>query len=831
MKDSPISQDSAAARLEALSRRAALAIAWERIWPHLARAGVVVVAFFAVSWFGAWLFAPVPLRILGVIGFAVALAWCLAPVLRVTRVSRVASLARIDRDSAATHRPASAFGDRPATDSADPLSAELWARHRRALASDLANAKVDRPAPNMAARDPNALRFAVVLLAALAAFVAGVEKYPRAAAAFDWRGSVAAEAVAARVDAWIDPPAFTNRPPIVLTSDTKDGPIAAPVGSTLVVRALKDSAAVHVEGGLSEIEAKDAPASGPIERRWKLNGDATATVGPAGGASTHYSIRAVQSGKPTVSLIDPAPKANLSGSMVLSFRTSDAYGIRSAHVDFVRLPGAEESPRALMPPPSAVLPLPAGAHGVGDAKATIDVSESPYAGASLVLTLRAENVGGETGESAGLEFLLPKHPFSDPLARALVELRRDLALDPDHMTHRIGVALEALLISPEDFGTPAGIYLGLKDAKEKLSAAHTDPDLIAVADLLWAMALKLEDQGLSDAQKDLRAAEQNLREALKNGADDKKLRELTQALKEAAKKYIEELAKKAPEDSNDSSTLTEKDLDSLFDKLEEDAKAGAKSEAESALDQLQDIFENLKTAKAGDDSPAMRDMKRKLNELEKLMRDQQKLRDDTFKQDQRERSKRSDPDAKTKDDSEQESLATRQQKLHERLEEMQKALRGLGAKSEKGLKDADGAMNDAERDLGDDPKGQSVPSPNGRGKTGKGNAVEDQGRALQGMKEGAQGLQQQMDGEGDGQGQGKGKGLGKNTNPNSNDGRDALGRRKGGDLKGAAEGTLNEGVPATERARRVVDELRKRLADPNRAGDERDYLERLLKRD
>ena len=61
-------------------------------------------------------------------------------------------------------------------------------------------------------------------------------------------------------------------------------------------------------------------------------------------------------------------------------------------------------------------------------------------------------------------------------------------------------------------------------------------------------------------------------------------------------------------------------------------------------------------------------------------------------------------------------------------------------------------------------------------------------------------------------------------------GRDPLGRGLDGP-RGASEGQLNEGPEATERARRVLQELRRRLADPNRPGDERDYLERLLERD
>ena len=66
-------------------------------------------------------------------------------------------------------------------------------------------------------------------------------------------------------------------------------------------------------------------------------------------------------------------------------------------------------------------------------------------------------------------------------------------------------------------------------------------------------------------------------------------------------------------------------------------------------------------------------------------------------------------------------------------------------------------------------------------------------------------------------------------------GSDALGRdplgRDSGDHGALFGGGLNGGPDVAERARRVLEELRRRLADPNRPGEERDYLERLLRRD
>ena len=88
-----------------------------------------------------------------------------------------------------------------------------------------------------------------------------------------------------------------------------------------------------------------------------------------------------------------------------------------------------------------------------------------------------------------------------------------------------------------------------------------------------------------------------------------------------------------------------------------------------------------------------------------------------------------------------------------------------------------------------------------------------------------------MQGDGKGQGRnGKGKYVARRGKPGEQPGDDPLGRGAEGD-KGREDGPLKETAGAAERARRVMEELRRRLADPARPVDERDYLERLMKRD
>ena len=180
-----------------------------------------------------------------------------------------------------------------------------------------------------------------------------------------------------------------------------------------------------------------------------------------------------------------------------------------------------------------------------------------------------------------------------------------------------------------------------------------------------------------------------------------------------------------------------------------------------------------------------------------------------------------------------EPLDQEQGNLRDRLAEMQRRLKALGLEGEKGFDDAEGDMSEAQGDLKGEGSGSaetgSPDSKGGKGRGGKGDsdAVDAQGRAMQALREGAQGLQRQMQGPGGQSGRTVTMGRrGQRDQP----GGDPLGRGPNGQ-RGASEGQLHEGQAATERARRVLQELRRRLSDPNRPTDERDYLERLLRHD
>ena len=117
------------------------------------------------------------------------------------------------------------------------------------------------------------------------------------------------------------------------------------------------------------------------------------------------------------------------------------------------------------------------------------------------------------------------------------------------------------------------------------------------------------------------------------------------------------------------------------------------------------------------------------------------------------------------------------------------------------------------------------------GELGEGDAdgaVDSQGRALEAMRKGAQGLAQQMQQNGMGKGQGPGQ-PGRNGRQRADQDTDPLGRPLRGRDYGDDVTVKVPGEIDAQRARRILEELRKRFGEGFRPQLELDYIERLLK--
>src|SRR5262247_2741656 len=460
-------------------RRARWTIFWERLWPALASIATVIGLFLAVSWLGLWLWLPPAGRAIGLGIFFLLTAAAFAPLLMLRVPSRMEGLRRLDRRFLFGGAVACPYRTRPAR------CQDAQGRYSRAATRAARPLRSARVGGGTGGRD---------------VFAAGGERMKRIAAAFDWQGVMMPANF--RIDAWVSPPPYTGRPPVILPGLRPGEPVqtaaalSVPAGSTLVIRATGIHLDVVASGGLAEPAsgAQSSNAKGTEERRFVINDAGAATVRGAAASDVTWQFTAIPDKPPTIALAKE-PEGQARGALQLSYKLEDDYGVIGAQAMFKLLnsEGTNGHPaRPLYNAPDFPLVLPQARTKNGVGQSTKDLTEHPWAGTDVAMILTARDEAGNEGQSAAFEFRLPERPFSKPMARALVEQRRILALDGDAQANVL-TALDALTLAPEQFNMESNVYLGLRAIFWQMARAKSDDQLRDVVARMWDMAVHLED--------------------------------------------------------------------------------------------------------------------------------------------------------------------------------------------------------------------------------------------------------------------------------------------------------------------------------------------------
>lgn len=825
----------ALAALSVSLTRARQALLWESVWPIGVSLLSALGIFLTLSWAGLWIALPPYARIIGVALFALLLIVALVPAIHIRIPGLRDAVARLDRGNPAAHRPATALTDKLATKAEDPMAAALWRAHLQRTADAAKNLRAGLPQPKLALRDPFALRALILLGVVATFFIADSDRHRRVIAAFDWTGALTPRLY--RVDAWITPPAYTGRAPVLLAGIRHDEPapgevaqVSVPAGSMLIVRGTNLSALdLAIEGNLKEeTNANPDAAKTGIERHFRITEDARLTVKGLPVGEAKWSFRAIADRAPVIEL-SKNPEISGRNALTLSYRIEDDYGVVKAEAQFERMVPAVKNalpPRPLVEAPNFALSLPQARTKSGAAQTAKDLTEHPWAGTSVRLTLTARDEAGNEGRSEPRETRIPQRSFQKPLARVLIEQRRELAFDAN-ARGRVQHALDALMIAPERFTPEPSVFLGLRTASTRLKIARTDDDLRGVIGYLWEIAVLIEDGTLSDVERELRAAENALRQALERDATPEEIKQLMDRLRAALDRYLQALAEQQRRDNNnpdlqrpDSNTrvVRPQDLKNMLDQIERMAKNGDRQSAQKLLDQLQSLMENLQKNRRQAGPPQNQD--NPLDELGRMIQQQQRLRDRTFQEGQQNRRQQQQQGQQKNGRNQMGQLQQGQGDLRQQLEKMIEQLRrqqqqqngageGPGKDAADALGRAEEAMRDAENSLGNgDADG----------------AAESQGRALSQLRRGAQAMADAMQQGGPGEGPGSPEGPEANSAERTDPlGRPVRNREFGDDYTVKVPDEID-----TQRARRVLEELRRRLSDPSRPRLELDYLDRLL---
>ena len=584
-------------------------------------------------------------------------------------------------------------------------------------------------------------------------------------------------------------------------------------------------------GGVTEAVPTEQAPKGTNERHFTIAGDGTAHVRAPSG-QPQWKFTAIPDRAPTIALAkDPERQAR--GSLQMSYKIEDDYGVTEARARFCRPPAPA---RRTLPPSRGRCSTRRSfrwccrmrGRAMASARPSRTSARTPMPAPTSRLTLTAKDEAGNEGQSEPFNMRLPERLFTKPLARALIEQRRILALDANQ-NGQVYAALDALMIAPELFTPETGQYLGLYSVARQLETARTDDALREVVASLWALAVTIEDGNITDVDKALRAAQDALKQALERGASDEEIKKLTENLRAALDNFMRQLAEQLrnnpqqlarPLDPN-TRVMRQQDLNNMIERMERLSRSGDKDAAKQLLEQLQQMLENLQMAQPGQSGDG--DMEQALNELGDMIRKQQQLRDKTFKQGQ---DSRRDRQRGKQGDQGMGDLQQDQQGLRDRLRKLQEELAkrgmGQGQRGQKGQQGQQGQDGDPQQGDGEDGLGEADNAMgDAGGKLGEGNAdgaVDSQGKALEALRKGAQSLAEAMQqGDGEGQGDGPGNRAGRQqSGGNQTDplGRPLHGREFGDDFTVKIPGEID-----VQRVRRILEELRRRLADPAAPAD------------
>ncbi len=829
---------------------------WEALWPALWRPLSLLGLFLALAWMGLfihmspWLHVPLLLAMLGGTAY---LFWQGLRGLR--RPTEADARRRLERDSHLAHRPLSQLQDGIAGGAGDPLAHALWRAAQERARQQARDLRVDLPDSRLPSRDPWALRVAAALLMVVGATVGWGDLGGRTAGALLPSLGLGGVLTPTRLDAWATPPDYTGQPPVFLTARKPADAAADDGGEKLLFLPAGTKLVVRLDGGFGtpSLVANDQSvdfepvAGGGYQVELALTSGEDVSVRQFGREVASWPIRLVPDQPPGIAFRTP-PSATERNALRIDYTGADDYGIHSVTATITLatdLPGAIDRT-----PVDVTLPVPSRNKREITGTGYNDLTGHPWAGMPVSIRLRATDGAGQVSQSAEQAMALPERHFNHPVARAIIEQRKTLILMGDGVRPLVGRALHDLSVNLDGYGGDPLAFLALRSAVGRLmrnAGPDTVPSTIA---MLWDVALRIEDGNLSLAERELRDAQKALMDALDSNAPAEEVDRAMQRLEQAMQEFMDALAQQeaqqqpaqaqpqnqGPADP-DAQSMTRDEVEDMVRQMRDLAQSGNHEAARQMLSQLQQLMENLQNGQpqqqqsqqANQKGEALSELTQKLRALQKQ---QQQLMDETFSQQQQQFDQAEElpqnqlpglgmpnrqgrgpgndrPQQQGPSAQQNGAMAGKQDDLRGELGDIMRRLGEIGGEIPRPLGRAERAMKDAAEALRSGAPDQAVAS---------------QGEALEQLQQTMKSMQEQMARSNPGQAGGQ------RTPSGRQQGRDPLGRPLPG------SGTLNGEevkIPAEadmQRAREILEELRRRASEQNRPKAERDYIDRLLDR-
>ena len=827
---------------------ARLVLWFERLLPALLPAARVAGLFICAALLDLppllpwWAHAALLAAVAGTIGF---LLW--RGFARLRPPDAAAADRRLENDSGLTHRPLAALSDPPVT--TDPASLALWRAHVARGLARVRRLRLNWPSPGLAALDRRALRHAVLLGLFATLVIAGRDAPGRLMAAFEPGLPRPVPPRAVEIQAWATPPSYTGLAPVFLKRDQSS--VSVPAGARLTVNVTGGETVpdLVLNGERTAFTALDQTS---FQSEQTLTRDGRAAVSRNGRELAGWDIVAVPDLPPVALWAAPPGRSETGLRSRLPWSVTDDYGVTGLKAE-LRLTARPDAAPLEIP-----ISLPNGSPKAAKGLQQQDLVAHPWAGLGVTVRLIARDGAGQTGISEDAAFDLPERVFQNPVAKALIAMRKGLSLKPDERGDALE-ALDGMMQKPEQFGADSGAFLNLSALYYLMVRNRTPAAIPEAQERMWLLALQMEEGRTEETARALEAARQAVRDAmdkLQNEQTDANRQALEQKLaelREAIERHMQAMMEEATRDNEmlpfdpQTEQLTSEQMERLAEEANQAAREGRMDEARQKMEELERMLERLKEARAekGQGNSQQRQKgKRQMGAVQDMVGREGELLDHAENRaDQGARPRRPPTDPADPNPAAQRPADQRvQQALRRALGELMQQFGDLTGEVPPALTEADQAMREA---------GQQLSKGDDKG------AAQSERQAIEALQKGAREMGRTLarqfgpgrpggepgDSEGDGFGaegpmgmmmpgnrEGRSRGGPLPAPPNRADsrGRDPLGRTNQGNSLDSGDVRVPEEAER-QRAQAIQEELRRRGAERERPRRELDYIDRLLR--
>jgi uncharacterized protein (TIGR02302 family) len=811
------------------------ALFWEGLWQAVQKPLLVVGS--AIILIASDILGELPkyAQLATLLIMSLAFLYSLRDLLKLKLPQRLKAMRRLELASNLDHRSVSSHQDELVAENQSAATTELWEEHQRRKLALLENLKISKPKSAWRLFDPMALRVPVGLGVLAALLLGPGDLISNAINAANL--TTPSAQVPLTLDAWLRPPSYTGKPPVLLTSAAmreklaSGGDILVPENALLSMRvegATKSRLAFYPLGAtakpeteLKSITAKSSTSETGFSSEVKLDRPTLVKLFDGDTELASWPIALIPDEPPKIKITDQ-PKAEKLGATSLSWEAADDYGVKSITAEISLADqqedsvGFENNGVFLFDPPVFKISLRHSNAKTEAGTTTQDMAAHPWAGLYVQIALTATDGAGHTTTTEAVRYKMPERNFYKLLAAAIIEQRKSLILNPDAAPD-VATMLDAILAYPFSVREQAGLILNLAFIKSSLANAGDTEEVGTAISKLWPLAIAIEDGELADARAELKALKQQLEQALRDGAPPEKIAELTDKMRKAMDRLLDQMRKEAEKRNADGSAkkdkqqgreISKEELQKMLDDIKKLSESGSKEAAEKLLSELDKLLQNLQPG-TGDQADQNGDpgLQEKMDELSNMMRRQQELMDKTQRLPQNGGEQPGDQPGANGKPGEGSNLADRQSKLSDQLDRLNRELDGETkdnfGEASKNMKDAAGKLREGSKD----------------------DALQQQGEAMRQLQEGAKKLGKKLAEKG----QGKAGQKGKDGEAGSSDD-DPLGRPKA--TNNPDQGPYKNTVPsemAQRRAREILEQLRNRSNEQNLDETEKSYIQRLLR--